>query len=511
MRQLTSLDAQFLAMETPRTYGHVGGFAVHDPTTAPGGSVTRADICRIVGERIHLLPPFRWKLATVPLGLDHPYWIEDADFDLDFHVRETAVPPPGGARQLGEQIARIAARPLDRSRPLWELYLVHGLEGGKIGFLTKIHHAAVDGMSGAEILSILLDQSPEGREVPPPDRAHGESVPSQFEMLGRGLLGVPRQPLRALRALPNVLPGLGDVPAVGTLPGAGTVSRLASRVESAVGRGTNDGGVLEHTAVRAPRTRFNGKISPHRRFAFGSLSLDKVKAVKNELGITVNDVVMALCTTALRDWMIERDELPQDPLVAMVPVSVRSEEERGTYGNRVSTMIVPLPTNEPDPRTRLMLLHDTMQVAKDRHRALPATLMQDATEFIPPALMSRAARVIAEFAEVARPPLNVVISNVPGPREPLYMAGAELIANYPVSVIMDGVGLNITVLSYRDHIDFGIVADREQIDDAWPLMRKLSEALDEIEEVICRSGRPVSPITHGTLGESAPASSPTSA
>jgi diacylglycerol O-acyltransferase len=505
MRQLTSLDAQFLAMETPRTYGHVGGFAVHDPTTAPGGRVTRADICRIVGERIHLLPPFRWKLATVPLGLDHPYWIEDAEFDLDFHVRETAVPPPGGARQLGEQIARIAARPLDRSRPLWELYLVHGLEGGKIGFLTKIHHAAVDGMSGAEILGILLDRSPEGREVPPPDREHGEPAPGQLEMLGRGLLGAPRQPLRALRALPTVLPGLGDVPAVGTLPGVGTVSRVASRLESAVGRGTHDGGVLEHSAVRAPRTRFNGRISPHRRFAFGSLSLEKVKAIKNELGITVNDVVMSLCTTALRDWMIERDELPQDPLVAMVPVSVRSEDERGTFGNRVSTMIVPLPTNEPDPRTRLMLLHDTMQVAKDRHSALPASLMQDATEFIPPALMSRAARVIAEFAEVARPPLNVVISNVPGPREPLYMAGAELIANYPVSVIMDGVGLNITVLSYRDHMDFGIVADREQIDDAWPLMRKLSEGLDEVEEVICRSGKVASPITHGTRGAGAPA------
>jgi WS/DGAT/MGAT family acyltransferase len=494
MRQLTSLDAQFLAMETARTYGHVGGFAVHDPASAPGGALTRADICRLVGERIHLLPPFRWKLATVPLGLDHPYWVEDSDFDLDFHVRETAVPPPGGARQLGDQIARIAARPLDRSRPLWELYLVHGLEGGKVGILTKIHHAAVDGMSGAEILSILLDRSPEGREVPPPDRDCGEQMPSQIEMLGRGLLGAPRQPLRALRALPGVLPGLADVPGVGTLPGAGMVSGVATRVT----RGSRDGGVLEHRAGAAPRTRFNTRISPHRRFAFGSLSLEKVKAIKNELGIKVNDVVMALCATALREWMLERDELPRDPLVAMVPVSVRSEEERGAFGNRVSTMIVPLPTNEPDPRTRLMLVHDSMRVAKERHNALPANLMQDATQFIPPALMSRASRVVAELAEVARPPLNLVISNVPGPREPLYLAGAELIANYPVSVIIDGVGLNITVLSYRDHLDFGIVVDREQIDDAWPLMRKLSEGLDEIDEVICRSGKVSSPVTTPT-------------
>ena len=507
MRQLTSLDAQFLAMETARVYGHVGGFGVYDPTTAPGGRLAREDIVRLIEERIHLLPPFRWKLATVPLGLDHPYWVEDADFDLDFHVRETAVPPPGGARQLGEQIARIAARPLDRSRPLWELYLVHGLEGGKVGILTKIHHAAVDGMSGAEILSILLDSSPEGRDVTPPDKEVGEVAPNQFEMLGRGLLGMPRYPLRVLRALPKVLPGLGDVPMVGTVPGVARLSRLASRAGSLT-RGSLDGGVLnEHRAVRAPRTRFNGRISPHRRFAFGSLSLAKVKAIKNELGITVNDVVMAVCATALRDWMIERDELPADPLVAMIPVSVRSEEERGAFGNRVSTMIVPLPTNEESPRTRLMLVHDSMGVAKDRHNALPANLMQDATQFIPPALMSRASRVVAELADVARPPLNVVISNVPGPREPLYMAGAELVANYPVSVIMDGVGLNITVLSYRDHIDFGIVADRDQLDDAWPLMRKLSEALDDMEDVICGSGRTTSPITHPTVGESAPAPS----
>jgi diacylglycerol O-acyltransferase / wax synthase len=496
MRQLTSLDAQFLALETNRTYGHVGGFAVHDPTTAPGGTLTREDICRLVGERIHLLPPFRWKLATVPFGLDTPYWVEDSDFDIDFHIRETAVPPPGGARQLGEQIARISARPLDRSRPLWELYLVHGLEGGKVGILTKIHHAAVDGMSGAEIMSILLDPSPEGREVPPPDAEYGEEVPSQVEMFARGVLGMQRQPLRALRALPVTLPGLDEMPIVRSLPLVGRVGRAAAQAQSWT-RGSRDGGVLERPTVRAPRTRFNGRISPHRRYSFGSLSLDKVKAIKNELGITVNDVVMALCATALREWLLERDELPRDPLVAMVPVSVRTEEERGTYGNRVSTMIVPIPTDEPDTRARLMRTHDLMRVAKDRHQALPANLMQDATRFVPPALMSRAARVVAELAEVGTPSLNLVISNVPGPRDPLYLAGAELVSNYPVSVILDGVGLNITVLSYRDRLDFGIVVDREQIDDAWPLMRKLSEALDEIEDTICGSGKTVSPVTHG--------------
>src|SRR3954464_12999948 len=173
MLQLTSIDAQFLAIETPRTYGHVGGLAVYDPKTAPGGDLAHEDICRLVTERLHLLPPFTRKLVQVPLGLDHPYWIEDADFDLDFHVRDSAVPPPGGDRQLARTIERIFARPLDRTRPLWELYLIHGLEGGRVALLTKIHHSVVDGVSGNEILTTLLDLSPEGRDIPPP----GETTP----------------------------------------------------------------------------------------------------------------------------------------------------------------------------------------------------------------------------------------------------------------------------------------------------------------------------------------------
>ncbi|HWT23304.1 MAG TPA: wax ester/triacylglycerol synthase domain-containing protein, partial [Solirubrobacteraceae bacterium] len=168
MRQLSSVDAQFLAMETPRTYGHVAGLAVYDPSTAPGGELTVQSLCRLVGERVHLLPPFRWRLAPVPLDIDLPYWIEDPDFDLDFHIRESAVPPPGRREQVARTVARIVARPLDRAHPLWELYLLHGLPDGRIGVISKIHHAAVDGMSGAEILGVLLDLAPEGREVPPP-------------------------------------------------------------------------------------------------------------------------------------------------------------------------------------------------------------------------------------------------------------------------------------------------------------------------------------------------------
>ena len=487
MRQLTSLDAQFLGVESARTYGHVGGLAVYDPSTAPGGKLELSDLCRLVAERLHLLPPFRWRLVEVPLGLDLPYWVEDRDFDLDFHLRDSAVPPPGDDRQVAETVARIFARPLDRAHPLWELYLIHGLRGRRVALLTKIHHAVVDGVSGNEILTILLDPSPEGRELPPPpaERAGGR-VPGELEMLGRGLLGIPRQPVRALRSLPTTVPNLTELPGAGVVPGAPTLSRALARLRG------RDPAVLEVTSARPPRTVFNGPISPHRRFAFGSLPLDAVKRIKNELGVTVNDVVVTLCATAVRDWLLDRDELPEDPLVAMVPVSVRTPEQQGAFGNRVSMMVVPIPTHEADPRRRLLQVHEWLRGAKERHRALPADLLTDATSFIPPALLARAARTTMDVIGRLRPPLNLVISNVPGPRTPLYCAGAQLQANYPVSVIVDGVGLNITVLSYRDHLDFGIVVDREQIADAWPLMQGLAAALRELEAAICGPS-PVSP------------------
>ena len=485
MQQLTSLDAQFLAMETRRTYGHVSGLAVYDPATAPGGELTIKDVCRLVGERIHLLPPFRRRLATVPFDLDHPYWIEDPDFDIDFHIRESAVPPPGRPDQVAETVARIAARPLDRAHPLWELYLIHGIEGGKVALLTKVHHAAVDGVSGAEILSVLLDPSPEGREVPSAEPRETDRRPSQPEMLARGLLGLPRQPLRALRGVPNAIANVEVLPGVGALPGAGTVGKVARKVLP----GTADGNVLDTATVRAPDTRFNGRISPHRRYAFGSVSLDRVKALKNALGISVNDVVMGLCATALREWLIEHDELPGDPLVAMVPLSTRTPDQAGTFGNRVSMMFVPIPTDVDDPRARMLQAHETMAVAKSRFQAVPADILQDVTQFLPPAVFARASRVTAQLGGIERlRPLNLVISNVPGPRNPLFLAGARLEAHYPVSVITDGVGLNITCMSYRDHIDFGIIADRDQLPDAWPLMRSVERSLQALDEQICGTG-----------------------
>lgn len=492
MRQLTSLDAQFLAVEDGRHLGHVSALSILDPSTAPGGRLTLKALRNLLAERLHLLEPFRWRLAPVPFGLDHPYWVEDPGFDLDFHIRELALPAPGDDHQLAEQVARLHSRALDRSHPLWELYLIHGLERGRVAVMTKIHHSAIDGVSGGELLGLLLDPSPEGRDVPPPTSAsRREVVPGDLELLARTALDLPRQAARALLAIPRTLPYLDLVVTIRSVPG---VSRLAALSARGLSR-HRDGGVLERPDYHAPRTGLNGRISGHRRFAFTSLPLDDVKAIKDHFGVTVNDVVMALCTGALRRRLQARRDLPEVPLLAMIPVSVRTPAEAGTFGNRVSTMIVPLPTDEPDPALRLDRLHGATLAAKERHQATPATLLQDANMFVPPALLARASRVVGALAtqDPLSPPVNVVISNVPGSRHPLYLAGARLEAQYPVSVVMDGVGVNFTVMSYRSNLDIGIVGDRELAPDVWELVADVRTEFAELRQLLPATTSPPKP------------------
>jgi WS/DGAT/MGAT family acyltransferase len=296
-------------------------------------------------------------------------------------------------------------------------------------------------------------------------------------MAARGLLGVPRYPLRMLRALPSAIPHIEDTP-FGVLPGAGTVKRVAGLAQTL----TRRDGAPERPSLVAPKTIFNGRISAHRRFVFRQLPLADFKAAKNLYGATVNDVVVSVCAGAVRRWLIAHDDLPDTPLVAQVPVSVRSDDQFGTYGNRILLMAAPVFTDEPDPIERLRRTHEALSDMKVRHKALPAELLQDANHFIPPAVFARAARMTFGFStsRPGRPTWNLVISNVPGPQFPLYMAGAKLEANYPVSVITDGMGLNITVMSYMGHMDFGIVADREQMPDVETLLDYLSEELEAL-------------------------------
>jgi diacylglycerol O-acyltransferase len=474
MRQLSGLDTAFLNLETSATPLHVGAAIVIDGASAPEG-FGYGMVRDLIAARLDRLPPLRWKLVEVPLGIDLPYWIEDPDFDLEFHLRRSGVPPPGGPRELAEVVERIHARPLDRDHPLWELYVIEGLEGGDIAIVSKMHHAAIDGVSGAELLTALVDLEPVVPEPTDPDRLHGgERRPGQLEMLLRGGRGLARQPFRLARTA---------VRTARTLPALGGLAQLA--LPATVRRRVGDGGLLERPQLQAPRTPFNGPVTRHRRWAVTSVPLQRVKDVKNAAGATVNDVVMTMCARALRRYLIERDALPESPLQAMVPISVRTEDQRDAMGNQVTAMVSTLPTHLDDPREQLDYTSARMQVAKQSN-AVPAGLLQDVTRFAAPALFARAARVAARtrWADRFRTPFNLVVSNVPGPPIPIYLAGARIARIYPISAVVDGIGLNITVQSLEDHVDVGLVSCRELVPDLWDLAEDIRAALDELAAAV---------------------------
>ena len=282
MRQLTALDALFLAAENDRTQGHVSAMGVYDAVTASGRPLDAALVRELVTERMHLLPPFRWRLAGVPFGLDHPYWVDEGIVDVDHHVRDVALPSPGDQHQLAEQVAHLIAGRLDRARPLWEMYVIHGLQDGAVAVLTKMHHAAVDGVSGAEVMRVLLDDAATGRELGPAPAVLPERFPSEVEMLGRGVVGMLRHPIRALRAMPTTLPHLDDVPTIRHLPGVKVIARGSRQIKRLV-PAADDGAVAAGIDLVAPRTPFQTGVSAHRRVAFGSLPLDDVKTIKNDV------------------------------------------------------------------------------------------------------------------------------------------------------------------------------------------------------------------------------------
>jgi diacylglycerol O-acyltransferase / wax synthase len=489
MKQLTGLDATFLHLENATQFGHVSGLSIfarpdvpeYDPYAAWRGQLE---------QRLHLLEPLRRRLVEVPLGLDHPSWVNDPDFDLDFHVRHTAVPPPGSDGQLATTVARLVSRPLDRRKPLWLTYVVEGLSDDRFAVLTIIHHAAVDGASGVELLTLMLDAEPGGVDVPPPEREwRSEPVPSDLRMMVGAALGLPRKPARAVLLAARTARELGKATRNPALVAA--ANQVRGSLRGPLGTVLNlgrDRGEERDTAsplpsVRPPRTPFNDKITPHRRLAIGSASLDDVKAIKSALGVTVNDVVMAVCAGGLRTWLELHDALPEDPLVALVPVSIRTGEESDRWTNRVSMLSTVLPTDEPDAVQRVRRMHESMANSKDLFQALPAERLTDFAEFPPPAVFARAMRLSARLRLGSRlAPGNLVISNVPGPRRPLYAAGARLLHYYPVSVIMEGQGLNVTVQSYLDRLDFGLVSCPELVPDVDALLDAILLDIDTLAD-----------------------------
>lgn len=503
MRQLNGIDVSFLNMETSTTFGHISSVSLYDATAVPGGAGLEA-MKAIILERIDQLAPFRRRLVQVPLGLDLPYWVEDPDFDIDFHVRHHAVPPPGNPQQLAEAVSRIVARPLDRSRPLWELYVIEGVDEGRvIAQLTKVHHAAVDGAAGAMMLAALLDLDPDARPSGTPAPWQPERIPTDEELLRMTAKEYLRRPekmvrlgVRAVREL-AASSGSGGLSALADLvaqPMPGPVGRaLRERLRAGQAHDPDHPPALPLSA--APRTPFNHPICAHRRFSYTSMPLEDARQVRRVFGCTFNDVVMAICSGTMRRYLQLHDCLPEESLVAMVPVSVRTGLEDDQYQNRVSAMFTDLATNEADPVKRLRHVQGAMVAAKQHFAAIPADTLQDFTRYAPPAIAARAMRMYSrlKIADRMNPPFNLVISNVPGPNVPLYSAGARLLHYYPVSALVDGQGLNITVQSYDGNLDFGFLGCRELVPDIWVLPDLIHESMRELVDIAKAATDPLLP------------------
>ncbi|MEV4061091.1 WS/DGAT/MGAT family O-acyltransferase [Nonomuraea dietziae] len=458
MRQLSALDAQFLNFETETNVANIGGLAILE------AGLSRERILRRLEDRLAGTPQLRQRLAPVPLGLDHPYWADDAELDLDYHLAELALPRPGDDRQLGEQVARLHERRLDRRRPLWEMYLIHGLSGGRIALYAKLHHAATDGLTGARILAALMDSSPPSLTYEP------DTPPDLWPMLARSARHLAANPIHLLRFVSKAVPVLDQIPVASVLPGAGSLSRLIRRVS-----------LPDLPGFMAPHTPLNGAVSAHRRYAFVELPLKKIKRIKNASGVKVNDVVLALSASALRRWLLAHDALPDAPLVAGVPFSLR-EKDGDLPGNQVTLMMIHLPTHVADARERLRLTSEAMRQIKERFDLAPASWLTELSESLPAPLNALADRAAFEVVSRTMPPVNVIVSSVRGPQVPLRIAGVKLLAHYPVSVVTDVSGaLNITAFSYDGHLDVGITACRKLVPDVWTFADHLREALDELK------------------------------
>ena len=453
MEQLSGLDATFINMETRNAPTHISSLMVYDQSTAPGGLVTFKGILGNIESRLHLARCFRQKIVRVPFGFDHPYWIEDADFDLEFHVRHIALPKPGDWRQLCIQAARIHARPLDLGKPLWEMYVIEGLdqvEGlppGCFAILTKIHHAAIDGVSGMEIQAATHDLEPEGRPEPPESPWIAESEPSILELALRSTVNNVQQPLRFAQILSEAAP-----PAIKAL-----LERQAAAEDDD-----------EDRPVEVPRTRFNGKVSPHRVFEASSFSLSDVKQIRKRVeGATVNDVILAVVGGGLRRYLEHHMELPIDTLSAFAPISTRTADQNGQAGNQVSGMLVALHTDEPDPIRRLEKVYRTTTSSKEMTAAVGARTMTDVTQTMPGALAGIAGRLVARTGLMSRmrPIAHCVVTNVPGPQVPLYFTGAKMVGSFGMGLPMEGIGLFHAVLSYNGAITVSVTACRDQMPD----------------------------------------------
>lgn len=451
MKQMQGLDAAFVAFEQPNAPIHIGSIAIYDPSTAPGGFVRFKDILHFIRHRLHLAKTMRQRMVKVPFGIDYPYWIEDPNFDLEYHVRHAALPKPGDWRQLCILTARTFARPLDLTRPPWELLIVEGLDNvdgvpkGSYAILSKVHHAAIDGVSGVDLMHALHTLTPDVQEIPDPDPWKPERMPSQLGMFARGYVRGFTNPLRQAKVAADSIPGMYKI-AKGAIKGDFDIASTLS----------------------TPRTRFNGKVSAHRVIDGRSFALADIKKMRILAeGATVNDVMLSIVGGAMRAYLIDKDELPDETLAAMAPISVRADNEKNAMGNQVSAMRAPLGTHIEDPVERIAFVNSETQKSKAMTNALGARQMAEMSKLSPALYMGIGARLYSQWglANRIRPIFNTVVTNVPGPPVPIYSTGARLVNIFGNLCLLDGVTLGHVVQSYVDKITVTATACRDAMPD----------------------------------------------
>jgi WS/DGAT/MGAT family acyltransferase len=435
---------------------HVAGLSVLDPSTRSDGRLRFQDLADVITSRLHLVPRFRQKVVFVPGNVGRPLWVDDEDFDIDFHLRRAALPPPGGRRELADYVQRIHARPLDRLKPLWECYFIEGLEDGLVAVLSKVHHAMIDGVSGMDIATVLFDFSPDPLPVEP-KAWEPEPEPSRMDLLSTAVREQVMNP-------------------VGALFGA-TQSIVRAPVTAARGIGSVAAGVRDLLGMGSPpEGPFDRKIGSGRRFSMTEAPVYRFKEIKDALGGTVNDVLLTAVAGGLHKLLVGRGEETRDrKLRAMVPVSVRTNAEKMALGNRVSMIFTDLPVGPMAPEERLGLVRSETGHLKDSMMAMSAEAIMNLGTWAPPTLHALAARLLTRNRF-----FNLVISNVPGPQVPMYIAGARMIANYPVMPLAENVGLSIAVTSLAGTMAFGFTGDWDSTPDIDDLALHVEESLAEL-------------------------------
>jgi WS/DGAT/MGAT family acyltransferase len=453
MERLSSIDASFLTNETSSAHMHVGAILIFE-----GPPPAYDDFLEHVESRLHLVPRFRQKLTFPPVETGRPFWVDDPHFHLAYHVRHTALPSPGSEEQLRNIAGRLFSQQLDRSKPLWELWLVQGLEQNRFALITKTHHALVDGVSGVDIATVLFDLKPVPEPIEPERDWIPQPAPSSAELAARGIAGAVRAPVHLARR----------------------VARAASHPERTARRVIEAGEALAEVAWNftnpAPEVPLNTEIGSHRRFAWSRAELDDFKRIKNVFGGTVNDVVLTVVSGALRSWLRSRGIKTEGlELRALVPVSIRGEDQHDQLGNRIAAMRGPLPVYIEDPVRRLNTVRGAMDGLKESKQALGAEVISRFNDFAPPTLLAQASRI--NFSTRL---FNLIVTNVPGPQIPLYVLGRELQDVFPVAFLPENHGLAIAIMSYNGGIDFGLLGDYDAMEDIDMLATGLSESLAEL-------------------------------